>query len=87
MLGMDDEPDIKVQRIYKITLKEFNRIVHEHYEDDDEMFTEAMDSVQSSFCRNCGAEGDCVEPDARNYSCESCGQPTRQSLAVSMGVM
>lgn len=27
------------------------------------------------FCLNCGAETDGVEPDARNYRCEDCGQP------------
>ena len=26
------------------------------------------------FCKACGAEAYGVEPDARNYSCESCGQ-------------
>ena len=25
------------------------------------------------FCRNCGAEHYCIEPDARNYECEECG--------------
>jgi hypothetical protein len=25
------------------------------------------------FCLACGAEADCVEPDARGYECESCG--------------
>ena len=27
------------------------------------------------FCNACGAEADGVEPDARNYDCESCGEP------------
>jgi hypothetical protein len=27
------------------------------------------------FCTNCGADADGVEPDARNYKCECCGQP------------
>ncbi|HMD61047.1 MAG TPA: hypothetical protein VKG78_06430 [Opitutaceae bacterium] len=26
------------------------------------------------FCTRCGAEADGVEPDARNYPCESCGE-------------
>jgi hypothetical protein len=25
------------------------------------------------FCKTCGAEAYNVEPDARNYTCESCG--------------
>ena len=24
------------------------------------------------FCMACGAEAECVEPDARNYRCENC---------------
>lgn len=28
----------------------------------------------TGFCINCGAEVDGVEPDARNYHCEECGQ-------------
>jgi hypothetical protein len=27
------------------------------------------------FCKACGAEAYGVEPDARNYICESCGLP------------
>lgn len=26
------------------------------------------------FCLNCGDEADGVEPDAREYKCESCGE-------------
>ena len=26
------------------------------------------------FCLACGADADGVEPDARNYSCEACGE-------------
>jgi len=26
------------------------------------------------FCRACGAEQDGCEPDARNYTCEECGE-------------
>ncbi len=32
---------------------------------------ESGDSI--GFCKACGAECDGVEPDARNYHCESCG--------------
>ena len=28
------------------------------------------------FCKACGAEAYGVEPDARNYTCESCGEPS-----------
>jgi hypothetical protein len=27
------------------------------------------------FCLACGAEADGVEPDARDYECEACGEP------------
>ena len=27
------------------------------------------------FCLACGEEAACVEPDARHFVCESCGQP------------
>jgi hypothetical protein len=27
------------------------------------------------FCVHCGADAEGVEPDARNYTCEACGQP------------
>lgn len=27
------------------------------------------------FCVRCGAEAEGVEPDARRYECESCGEP------------
>lgn len=33
-----------------------------------------MDGSYIGFCRNCGAEKDCCEPDARNYECEECGE-------------
>lgn len=26
------------------------------------------------LCRNCGAERECTEPDARHYPCEECGK-------------
>jgi predicted RNA-binding Zn-ribbon protein involved in translation (DUF1610 family) len=34
---------------------------------------EADDNL--GFCLACGAEAYCVEPDAREYECESCGEP------------
>ena len=42
--------------------------------------TEAVERAHSSldnpgFCIRCGAEVDGVEPDARRYECESCGEP------------
>jgi len=27
------------------------------------------------FCTHCGEEADGVEPDARDYECEACGEP------------
>ena len=33
---------------------------------------EADDNI--GFCVACGAEACCVEPDARRYECESCGE-------------
>lgn len=37
-----------------------------------------MEAVQADdmrgFCTDCGAEAFCVEPDARGYRCESCGE-------------
>jgi predicted RNA-binding Zn-ribbon protein involved in translation (DUF1610 family) len=30
---------------------------------------------QIGFCLACGAEASPVEPDARRYTCESCGKP------------
>lgn len=36
-----------------------------------------MDAIESGeyigFCTACGAEADCVEPDACCYKCEECG--------------
>lgn len=28
------------------------------------------------FCTSCGCEAEGVEPDASDYDCESCGEPT-----------
>lgn len=36
-----------------------------------------LEAVQADdnigFCLHCGEEIECVEPDARNYTCPSCG--------------
>ena len=38
--------------------------------------TRAIESGENAgFCLACGAEAFGVEPDARNYTCESCGKP------------
>ena len=42
--------------------------------------TEAVERLHASldnpgFCIRCGAEAEDVEPDARKYKCESCGEP------------
>jgi ribosomal protein L37E len=38
-----------------------------------------MDAIENDdfmgFCLACGEEAYGVEPDARDYECESCGQP------------
>lgn len=36
---------------------------------------EAMEASANSagFCLACGAEHDCIEPDARKYHCTDCG--------------
>lgn len=38
-----------------------------------EEVTQAMD-LGTGFCTECGAESDCVEPDARKYECDVCGE-------------
>lgn len=39
---------------------------------------EVMAAVQADdnlgFCLACGAQADGVEPDARNYECDTCGE-------------
>lgn len=49
----------------------------------------AIDSVIPGLCRTKGCDGlnDCVEPDARNYFCENCGQSTIDSVLVRLGVI
>ena len=42
--------------------------------------TEAVERSHSSldnpgFCTRCGADAEGVEPDARRYECEACGEP------------
>ncbi|HUU88596.1 MAG TPA: hypothetical protein VMX17_12705 [Candidatus Glassbacteria bacterium] len=38
--------------------------------------TEYRELVTSDIgiCKACGAHRDCCEPDARNYTCEDCGE-------------
>lgn len=33
----------------------------------------ALNALESGFCLACGAEPECVEPDARKYECPECG--------------
>lgn len=40
------------------------------------------DSVQPSWCKKCGAEGEPLEPDAENDVCESCGARAVSSLTM-----
>lgn len=41
--------------------------------------SQVMDALENDrsigFCIACGCEHDGCEPDARNYTCESCGEP------------
>jgi hypothetical protein len=39
-----------------------------------EQITQA-DEDGVGFCLACGEESECVEPDARGYTCECCGKP------------
>ena len=50
----------KEPRKYKVTLQQVLAAI------------EADDNL--GFCLACGAEAYCVEPDARKYECESCGE-------------
>ena len=36
---------------------------------------QAASEDSGGFCLHCGAEAFGVEPDARNYDCEECGEP------------
>jgi predicted RNA-binding Zn-ribbon protein involved in translation (DUF1610 family) len=36
---------------------------------------EAMSEEYGGYCVACGAEAYGVEPDARKYSCDACGEP------------
>lgn len=40
----------------------------------DEIINAVDDDSQSGFCINCGEATSPVEPDARRYECESCGE-------------
>lgn len=42
-------------------------------ETEDEMY--AVNGSDEGFCIGCGSTQSCVEPDARKYPCESCGEP------------
>jgi len=41
-------------------------------ETEDEMY--AVNGSDEGFCLGCGFTQGCVEPDARRYRCESCGE-------------
>lgn len=84
---LDDEPTVKVKRLYNLRLKEFNECVYSLYDDDMDMFEDAQSSVQRSVCRNCGTEGPSVEPDCDSAHCPSCGQDACRSTARIIGVI
>lgn len=39
-----------------------------------EQLEEAIGEGSQGFCIACGEQADGVEPDARNYECEACGE-------------
>ncbi len=39
-----------------------------------EVFQAAEEGDSAGFCTACGSEAHGVEPDARNYTCEVCGE-------------
>lgn len=41
-------------------------------ETEDEMYT--INGSEEGFCLGCGNTQGCVEPDARRYPCEACGE-------------
>ena len=43
--------------------------------DFDQVLEAAEADENLGFCTACGEPADGVEPDARNYPCEVCGQP------------
>ena len=42
----------------------------------DAVLEAATSGESAGFCIACGAQTDGVEPDAREYRCDECGQPT-----------
>jgi hypothetical protein len=55
-----------------------------------EQVMEAIESGEyAGFCIACGEQADGVEPDARNYVCESCGERKvfgAEELLITMGI-
>ena len=41
----------------------------------EELLEVAEEDGNQGFCLACGEIADCVEPDARGYTCEACGAP------------
>jgi len=52
-------------------------------------FLEEMvyDSVVAGICTTCKEQAQDVEPDARNYTCEVCGEQTVQSCLILAGLI
>jgi rubrerythrin len=48
--------------------------LYEEYGEED-LQAMMMDSVQPGICTVCGTIHDGLEPDARRYKCEDCGEP------------
>ena len=56
---------------YKGKAMEF---INGHFIMEEDVFHDLGDEMLG-FCSNCGEEhGDCLEPDARNVTCDYCGQ-------------
>ena len=44
--------------------------------DPDRLMEAAQSDDHLGFCTACGAEAYGIEPDARRYTCDECGEPT-----------
>ena len=44
----------------------------------------ALDDNNEGLCMACGEVAECVEPDARKYECESCGEKAVYGAAEAL---
>lgn len=66
----------------KAVLEFFGVDTVDELNESDELASIIMDSVQPSFCTECGAEGPDLEPDASGVVCDSCKQQAVSSIGV-----